>query len=98
MEQLAGLGAAAAAEIDQREVAAQRMANGRQMFAEYRRFGAGRVVLRQFGNRLEQARAERVVEELGCNGGLRLQQSGRQFLVQAGFLLPASPSRKVAAI
>lgn len=55
MEQPTGLLATAAAQVDQREIGAQRLADGRHVHAEDRRLGAGRVVLRQFGNRLEQA-------------------------------------------
>jgi hypothetical protein len=92
VEQPAGLGATAATQVDQRE--SRRPAtlpNGGQVFVENRRFGARRVVLGQLGNRLEQARAERVVEELGCDGGLRLQQAGGEFLAQEGILARRIP-------
>ena len=67
------LGAVAGAEVDQRHAGADRARHLGAMRGEDRRFGARRVVLGQLGDRLEQVRAEAVVEELRarCSAGRR---------------------------
>ena len=46
---------------------------------EDRRFGAGRIVLGQLADGFEQARAERVVQELGRDAGVGRGQAGADF-------------------
>jgi hypothetical protein len=58
------LGAIAGAEIDQDRARAARGAHAGAVRGEDRRLGARRVVLGELGDRLEQARAEGVVEVL----------------------------------
>ena len=64
------LGAVAGAEIDQRHARADRVGDRGAVGGEDRRLGARRVVLGQLGDRLEQMRAEPVVEELGRDAGV----------------------------
>jgi hypothetical protein len=85
-KQLRRLHAAAGAEVDERQPAgasgADRTRHCRAVAREDRCFGAGRVVLRQFGDRFEQMRPEAVIEVLGCcAGGLAQQRSPGGFAV-----------------
>ena len=64
-EQARRLRAVAGAEVDQRDAGADRFGHRRAVVGEDRRLGPRRVVLGELGDRLEQVRAEPVVEELG---------------------------------
>ena len=48
-------------------------------------FGAGGVVLVQRGDGLKQLGAQRIVEKLGRNTGVRLQQASGQFVAGVGW-------------
>src|ERR1700732_3930043 len=63
LQQNARFGAGAAAELDQPAVRADLRRALRRVRFEDRDLGAGRVILRQAADRLEQGRAARVVEE-----------------------------------
>ena len=69
------LGAIARAQIDQRRSHADLPGHLGTVRREDGGLGAGRVVLRQFGDRLEQMGAEPVVQVLGRDMRSRLQQT-----------------------
>ena len=73
-EQPRGLGAAARAQIDQHRARRHLLRHGGAVLAEDGGFGARGVVLGQLGDGVEQARAQRVVEELGRDARRRLIQ------------------------
>ena len=54
---------------------------------QHRGFGAGEVVAGQFGDGVEQPRAQRVVEEFGCDLRGRFLQTGHEFGAQGGLVL-----------
>jgi hypothetical protein len=84
IEQARGLFAIAGAEVDQRRHRAERQRHGRQLLAENRRLGAGRVILGQLGDGSEQPRAERIVEVFGRHARRPRAQPGQQFPADRG--------------
>jgi thiol-disulfide isomerase/thioredoxin len=70
------LGAVARAEVDQRHPGAAGAGDGLGMGGDDRALGAGRVVLVELGDGLEQVRTQAVVEVLGLEAGGRSREKG----------------------
>jgi hypothetical protein len=79
-----GLGAAARAQIDQHRARGHPLRHGLAMGREDGRLGARGVVLGQFGDGVEQARTQGVVEKLGRRARRIGQQAGHQLGAQRG--------------
>src|SRR5258708_31839435 len=79
VEQAGGFRAISRTEIDQGAAAAGGVRDVAGVAQEYCRFGTRKVILGQVRDRLEQLRAQRIVEILGGYPGLRRIQTSSQF-------------------
>jgi len=86
-EQAGRLGAVAGAQVDQGAAGAGGGGDLGAVLGEDGGFGAGRVVLGQFADRLEQFGAERVVQEFGRYAGV----AGAQACFEFGVVVRAGP-------